>query len=66
MPKFTVRLARDLTEYHEVVIEADDEDDAHEKAHESAADPDTLEWKAGSDRTGVFVADCEEISERAT
>lgn len=65
MPKFVVRLARDLTEYYSIEIEAEDEEEAEEAALEFAREKDTvikpLEWDAGGDRSGTYVSDCEEI-----
>jgi hypothetical protein len=61
MPKFIVTVARDLSEYADVAVDAADADAAETLALEAARkDPRELTWSYGDDRESVYVADSEE------
>lgn len=57
--KYTVRLARDLSEYCDVEVEAQTEEEAEEKALDRVDDPDlpALQWELGTDREDTYAAD---------
>lgn len=67
MPKYLVRLSRDVVESAEIVIEADDEEQAEDRALQRALSFDVTNWELEEDDRNdprdVYIADIQETDD---